>query len=56
MKIFVDIGTPLSIVSEISLKNYKEQEEVREEELEKKSCNRRFRFGENVYLSDNEVY
>ena len=34
---------------------YIEQKEVNEEELEPNGCNRRFRFGENVYLSKSEV-
>ena len=43
------------MVSEKWMKKYIDEKVVNEDELEYKNCVRRFRFGENVYLSTKEV-
>ena len=55
LKMIVDSGAPLYIVNERWMKKYIEEKEVSVEELEKTCCDRRFRFGENVYLSNSEI-
>ena len=55
LKILVDSGAPLSVVSEKWMKKYINEKVVDEKELEYRNCVRRVRFGENVYLSTKEV-
>ena len=51
----VDSGAPMSIVSDKCLDKYIEGMKVDREEIEKKICLKKFRFGENVYISIKEV-
>ena len=53
--LIVDSGAPLSIVSERGLKKYIEKKVVIEKDFQYKNCGRRFRFGENIYISMKEV-
>ena len=55
LKMIVDSGAPMSIVSAGWLCKYLKEMEVDEKDVEEKSCNRRFRFGEKVYQSKKDV-
>ena len=55
LKMIVDSGAPLSIVSERWFKRYIEEKAVDERELKYKHCVRRFRMGKNVYMSRKEI-
>lgn len=55
LKIIVDKGAPMSIVSVAWLEKYLKEIEVDARDVEEKSCNRRFIFGEKVYKSHKEV-
>ena len=51
----VDSDAPLSLVSEKWMRKNINEKVVDENELEYRNFVRRFRFGENVYLSTKEV-
>ena len=55
LKMIDDSCALLSVVSEKWMRKYINEKVVDENELEYRNCVRRFRFGENVYLSTKEV-
>ena len=55
LKMIVDSGAQMSIVSAGWLEKYFKEMEVYARDIEEMSCNRRFIFGENVYKSHKEI-
>ena len=51
----IDSGAPKSVVSKEWIEGYLKDIKVSEDEIEKKSCYRRFRMGEMTYLSEVEI-
>ena len=51
----IDSGAPKSVVSREWIEGYLKDMKVDENEIEKKSCCRRFRMGETTYLSEVEI-
>ena len=55
LRMIVDSGAPMSIVSAGWLEKYLKEMEVDARDVEEESCNRRFRFCEKVWKSYKEV-
>ena len=55
MKMIIDSGESMSIMSYRWLENYLEGIGIAIEQVETKNCFRKFRFGENIYTSIREV-
>ena len=51
----LDSGAPKSVVSKEWIESYLKDMDVKEEEIKRKSCYRRFRMGETVYVSEVEM-
>ena len=51
----VDSGAPVSIATSKWMERYLKEMEVKKDEITEKKCNRRFKMGENIYLSDKEI-
>ena len=51
----INSGAPKSVVSKEWIEGYLKDMKVGEDEIEKKSCCRRFRMGEMTYLSEVEI-
>ena len=55
MQMIVDSGAPMSIATTKWMDRYLKSMEVKEDEITEKVCNRKFKMGENVYLSNREI-
>ena len=55
LRMIVDSGAPMLILSAGWLEKYLREMEVDARDVEERSCNRRFRFGKKVYKSFKEV-
>ena len=51
----VDSGAPMSIATTKWMDRYLKSMEVKEDEITEKVCNRKFKMGENVYMSKREI-
>ena len=51
----VDCGAPKSVVSTGWIEGYLKDMKVDESDIERKSCCRRFRMGDTMYLSEIEI-
>ena len=54
-QIIVDSGTPVSIETSKWMEKYLKDMEVKKDEITEKECNRKFKMGENIYLSNREI-
>ena len=55
MQMIVDNFTPKFIATNKWMDKYLKSMEVKENEISEKVCNRKFKMGENVYLSNREI-
>ena len=55
MQMIVDSGAPVSIATSKWMEKYLKEMEVNKDDIIEKECNRRFKMGENIYLSDKEI-
>ena len=55
MQMIVDSGAPMSITTTKWMDRYLKSMGVKENEISEKACNRKFKMGENVYLSNREI-
>ena len=55
MQMIVDSGAPVSIATSKWMERYLKEMEVKKDDIIEKECNRRFKMGENIYLSDKEI-
>ena len=55
MQMIVDSGAPVSITTSKWMDRYLKNMEVKKDEMTEKECNRKFKMGENVYLSNREI-
>ena len=55
MNMIVDSGAPVSIATSGWMEKYLKNMEVRKEEITENECKRKFRMGENIYLSNREI-
>ena len=55
MQMIVDSGAPMSIATTKWMDRYLKSMEVKEDEITEKVCNRKFKMGENVYMSNREI-
>ena len=51
----VDGGTPVSIATSKWMDRHLKNMEVKKDEMTEKECNRKYKMGENVYLSNREI-
>ena len=51
----VDSGAPVSIATSGWMEKYLKNMEVRKVEITENECKRKFRMGENIYLSNREI-
>ena len=51
----IDSGAPKSVVSKMWIEGYLQEMKVSKEEVQRKSCYRRFKMGETVYVSEVEI-
>ena len=55
IQMIVDSDAPVSIATSKWMERYLKEMEVKKDEIIEKKCNRRFKMGENIYLSDKEI-
>ena len=55
MQMIVDSGAPVSITTSKWMERYLKEMKVKNNEIIEKECNRRFKMGENIYLSFREI-
>ena len=55
MQMIVDSGAPVLITTSKWMERYLKKMEVKKDKITEKKCNRRFKMGENIYLSDKEI-
>ena len=55
MQVIVDSGTPVSIATSKWMEKYLKNMEVKKDEITENECKRKFKMGENIYLSNREI-
>ena len=55
MQIIVDSGPPVSIVTSKWIEKYLNNMEVNKDEITEKECNRKFKMGKDIFLSNREI-
>ena len=55
MNMIVDSGAPVSITTSKWMEKYLKNMEVKKDEITENECKRKFRMGENIYLSNREI-
>ena len=51
----VDSDAPVSIATSRWIEKYLKDMEVKKDEITERECNRKFKMGENIYLSNREI-